>query len=748
MNMPREILEILPEDAAEKIRAAWKNSAGNTRELSVSLAGSFSTGKTSLLNAMLGEKLLPTALAESTTLPTFVSFGDKENWQLVLENETRPLSREESAGVIVSPPEGARFFDVQLPLSWLRGVEIIDLPGTGGMDERRRAYGREAMRQADAVIYLLPPRGPSRSDLEELYSLHRLGKPVFLALAQWDIVQESVQRGEDAPDLKEWRQRIYHETGLDLPVVPVDKNGTGVAEILAFLSASAQNLHGIREEAFKNSACAILEAEAEHCKRELDSLAEKSEAQKAEAHAGFIVAREKLLKLRMRAHEEQRTETENALENWEKYAQNQERQLADKLREQAEACAQPEDFQKFVEECGEILRKQTEQAASYAQHLAEKYGKFHIEPQEMRELKLALLPPEKTSASDFLDLAKLEHLRSRLEELNALQENDSGNALAQAGEEIKEAKDAISGLEAEYSRLRSMPAPQYEEVVEPDGKGRILGRLLGEVADMALLVFAPATIATKTGAMAGKAAKMAGMSAKMAATVGKTCANAARGAAQMHRAAKGRGAMPMRFADKIQKLEYITLAYWGEKLGTMLDGQPVTRMRVDKEACAQQDAALREIEERIRQQKLRLYDLEKGALSSSEDSENLRAKKAALQAEIDSMQKEAEEKSIEAQARSQADVEASLNYEKTKAITAWKRHFNMQLRPMRDLLASLIQNWWLGSLQESLQERERQVEELLANLKSLPEQKKEKQQSIGQRLAALEKAAALLQCGN
>jgi ribosome biogenesis GTPase A len=134
------------------------------RPLRLSLLGAFSVGKSTLLNGLLGEPLLPAACEETTALPTFIEYGPERAMQLVgTDGSVLPLDDAGLARAATEAPEGAACAVVRLPLDWLRGVSIIDLPGLGGMSSRHREYTLAQVQQADVILYLIaPPRSRCR----------------------------------------------------------------------------------------------------------------------------------------------------------------------------------------------------------------------------------------------------------------------------------------------------------------------------------------------------------------------------------------------------------------------------------------------------------------------------------------------------------------------------------------------------------------------------------------------------------
>ncbi len=66
-------------------------------------------------------------------------------------------------------PPNAAYAVLALDHAWLEGAVIVDLPGLGGMSQSNQQYALAQIQQADAVLYLIPPRGPDASDLPRRY---------------------------------------------------------------------------------------------------------------------------------------------------------------------------------------------------------------------------------------------------------------------------------------------------------------------------------------------------------------------------------------------------------------------------------------------------------------------------------------------------------------------------------------------------------------------------------------------------
>jgi hypothetical protein len=204
--------------AAARFEALWSARsvhAGQLRELGARLAarrlqiavlGQFKRGKSTLLNALLGQPLLPTGVVPLTAIPTFLRWGpvpslrvtylddrsaDKielhepaeisaELFRLVTE-EGNPRNREKVARV-----------DLALPAALLEhGIVLIDTPGIGSTHRHNTDAALAVLPECDAAFFVLSVDPPVTA--AELDYLDRVGPHVarlFFILNKIDYVAE------------------------------------------------------------------------------------------------------------------------------------------------------------------------------------------------------------------------------------------------------------------------------------------------------------------------------------------------------------------------------------------------------------------------------------------------------------------------------------------------------------------------------------------------------------------------------
>ncbi|MFC5263932.1 dynamin family protein [Kribbella qitaiheensis] len=154
-----------------------------TGPLRLAIAGKVKAGKSTLLNALLGEELAPTDAGECTKIVTWYSLDDRPHATLFpLEGKPRERPYDRDGGALQVDLGGLRPADVDhLEIGWptsrLRELTILDTPGIASISadvsartQRVLAADDGRVPVADAILYLL--RHTHSSDIRFLESFH------------------------------------------------------------------------------------------------------------------------------------------------------------------------------------------------------------------------------------------------------------------------------------------------------------------------------------------------------------------------------------------------------------------------------------------------------------------------------------------------------------------------------------------------------------------------------------------------
>jgi hypothetical protein len=124
------------------------------RPARIVVIGEFNSGKTTLVNALLGAAVLPTSFTRHTAYPTVVGFAGKPS--LRAETHRRRRVAVPWSAIDGTRAEHIRRLHVGMPIGRLRALRAVDTPGFGLGDEEDEARTLRACRGADTVIWCTP----------------------------------------------------------------------------------------------------------------------------------------------------------------------------------------------------------------------------------------------------------------------------------------------------------------------------------------------------------------------------------------------------------------------------------------------------------------------------------------------------------------------------------------------------------------------------------------------------------------
>jgi actin-like ATPase involved in cell morphogenesis len=212
-------------DLAERMRLRTVRLRG--QRIRVLVAGDFKQGKSSLVNALLSDEICPVDPDFATAVPTVIRYGETLTAQIFRQQDDGELVIEDVPGdqirFYVNEQDGAdpeafniRSCEITMPVEWLRdGIEIVDLPGSGGLDSPAGLRAVAEFRQADAVLFVSDASQElTRPELDFLTTATKHCRTVTTVLTKIDsYIDWRVIRDVDAGHLQ--------HADLDLAIVPV-----------------------------------------------------------------------------------------------------------------------------------------------------------------------------------------------------------------------------------------------------------------------------------------------------------------------------------------------------------------------------------------------------------------------------------------------------------------------------------------------------------------------------------------------
>lgn len=197
--------------------------------------GDMKRGKSTFLNALLGENLLPSDVNPCTAILTILRYGEEKKVTVHFTDETPPQAidfKSFKREYTIDPAEAKRletenkqafpnvaYAIVEYPLPLLeKGIEIIDSPGLNDT-EARNELSLGYLANCHAVLFVMRASQPctlSERRYLENYIKDR-GLSVFFLINAWDQVKESLIDPDDPEELEEaeWKLKRVFRANLE-----------------------------------------------------------------------------------------------------------------------------------------------------------------------------------------------------------------------------------------------------------------------------------------------------------------------------------------------------------------------------------------------------------------------------------------------------------------------------------------------------------------------------------------------------
>ena len=234
---------------AESVDQVTKDVARD--RFTVAVVGEFSRGKSTFINRLLGKELLPTGDMPTTAMPCRIRYNPKDAIAVFDEKGRRtkavPLTEDAWEGLTTDPfggedPKGSVV--VGAPVPWLlqSGIDLMDTPGAGDLEEGRLQVISDALLKADGAVIAVSATLPL-SMSEKFFVEQRLiaRKTPFMMIIVTKMDQIPVNRRNDMLDyfqskLKQWNMEIPFFVPYDLEM-PDDryKSVVGMDKVRALL---------------------------------------------------------------------------------------------------------------------------------------------------------------------------------------------------------------------------------------------------------------------------------------------------------------------------------------------------------------------------------------------------------------------------------------------------------------------------------------------------------------------------------
>jgi GTP-binding protein EngB required for normal cell division len=225
VELARCLDEVTALDQVDREACAWLQNKLNEETFNLVTVGQFKRGKSSVINALLGEALLPVGVTPLTSVVTIIRHGVTPASSVVFETgERRAIGLDKLSEYVTengNPKnvKGVREVLINYPSLWLEsGVRLVDTPGLGSVYEHNSDVTHRYLPQADSVLFVASVDQPmSRAELDFLDSIRPYAAKIFCLLNKIDYLSQDELR--ESLDFS--RQAIEGALGVATPIYPV-----------------------------------------------------------------------------------------------------------------------------------------------------------------------------------------------------------------------------------------------------------------------------------------------------------------------------------------------------------------------------------------------------------------------------------------------------------------------------------------------------------------------------------------------
>lgn len=135
-------------------------------DFSLVIVGNFKRGKSTLVNALLGDEVVTTSINPETMTINQIKYGAKKKLEICLFDggkiklEEQELSSDKLVPILKQLPQKVSHLNIEVPVEWLKGTCLVDTPGIGDIFNRFDRQIHEYLRKADAVIFAISALSP------------------------------------------------------------------------------------------------------------------------------------------------------------------------------------------------------------------------------------------------------------------------------------------------------------------------------------------------------------------------------------------------------------------------------------------------------------------------------------------------------------------------------------------------------------------------------------------------------------
>lgn len=217
LSLPQDVVDPKKQAELHKLQQAIQQDV-----FSIVVLGEFSRGKSTFINALIGEPLLPMDVLPETATIQVMQYAENPTVEIVYHNgmvkqgeANCEFLKQFSAQAQQNTAEGVEYLRIGYPSSLLkRQVVVVDTPGVSDMDEQRAEVTYGFLPHADMVLFLLDASSPLKKTekefLEKRVLPQGIRKIVFLVNKFDNLDEEETDEAAYLDNLRMRLEKAFH----------------------------------------------------------------------------------------------------------------------------------------------------------------------------------------------------------------------------------------------------------------------------------------------------------------------------------------------------------------------------------------------------------------------------------------------------------------------------------------------------------------------------------------------------------
>ena len=210
------------------------------QKITVSVIGQFKRGKSTLVNAILEDKILPVGIVPVTAVVTTIEYGEKAATVRFDNGIVKEIGFDEMSSYINEQENsdnhlGVSEVELYCPSPFLqKGLTFVDTPGVGSVHQKNSDAAYSYVKESDAVIFMLSVDSPiNQIEIDFLQNAKEFASKFYFAVNKIDTIDEA----DLADYLHYCRNLICKLMGVsEIQLFPVSaRSGAGIEELKAVI---------------------------------------------------------------------------------------------------------------------------------------------------------------------------------------------------------------------------------------------------------------------------------------------------------------------------------------------------------------------------------------------------------------------------------------------------------------------------------------------------------------------------------